>query len=289
MKLGSIGRAQICCSPFLLAALPFFVVFGLHRALFLSILSLILHECAHSMSAHSLGYGVERITLHPFGFSANLAGRVRFWDELCIAAAGPLCSLMTGVACLALDSLALSTAALRAFAAANLSLGFVNLLPILPLDGGRVLRALLLRCGDFSARFFRLISLILAAAFFTLSVFLFFQDIPNLVVMGGFLFANALAEMFRAGEQRLGLLFGGGPRLRSGEALRVRHVAVDAHTTLREAYAMTGAGRYTVWHVVDAGMRTLGMVDEGTLLVSIARMSGEAPLSALVDRPRGTC
>ena len=91
---------------------------------------------------HGPGPGLpgERVQLQPFGFVARLE-RAGGWDGLAIAAAGPFSLLMTGGMRSVKDLGSLPF--LAAFGQANLSIALLNLLPALPLDGGRMLRCLL--------------------------------------------------------------------------------------------------------------------------------------------------
>ena len=112
----------------------------------------LLHELGHSLVARSYGLEVIDITFWPLGGMARMSripedSRI----EATIALAGPGVNL-------ALAALALPAAALLgpeglggmlwAFVWMNLVLGGFNLLPAFPMDGGRVLRAVLARGGD---------------------------------------------------------------------------------------------------------------------------------------------
>jgi len=110
--------------------------------------SLLLHELGHAIRARREGMEIEGITLWLFG------GVARFKDEFPsagaefrIAIAGPLVTLALGVVCVAVAALAQPGEAIDGVAAwlgyINLLLLAFNLLPALPLDGGRVLRAAL--------------------------------------------------------------------------------------------------------------------------------------------------
>jgi Zn-dependent protease/CBS domain-containing protein len=137
-------------------------------------LSLLAHELAHALVARRQGVPVSRVTLFLFGGLAHLEGEPASpRAELLIAAVGPLTSLILGVlatvAGVGLAGPALQEAARHGPEAAlaamqsvgplattllwlgpvNLFLGLFNLVPGFPLDGGRVLRALLWRAtGD---------------------------------------------------------------------------------------------------------------------------------------------
>jgi Zn-dependent protease len=127
-------------------------VWGVPAGLLLSG-SVLAHELGHALVAQRFGIPIARIDLHLFGGTAMME-RVpeRPRDELLVALAGPLVSLLLGGLGFAIllpggpFELAPPTSAgalLPFFAATNLGMAVFNLLPALPMDGGRVLRALL--------------------------------------------------------------------------------------------------------------------------------------------------
>lgn len=118
---------------------------------------LLAHEVSHAVAARRSGVPPESITLWALGGVAALREEpATARSALGIAAVGPAASLLLagGFALATLGADAgeaplLATAALRWLATVNLLLGLFNLLPGLPLDGGRVLHALLWwRTGD---------------------------------------------------------------------------------------------------------------------------------------------
>jgi Zn-dependent protease/CBS domain-containing protein len=117
--------------------------------------SLLAHELGHAFTARREGMELDGITLWLFGGVARFKGMFpSAAAELRIALAGPAVSLAIGVACVLLAlGLGLPTAVdgvLAWLGYVNLILLVFNLLPALPLDGGRVLRALLWRArSDF--------------------------------------------------------------------------------------------------------------------------------------------
>lgn len=119
--------------------------------------SILAHELGHATVARRDGVGVEGITLWLFGGVARLTSRARSADsELRIAVAGPAVSIALGAAFLgaslaldAADVTPLTVATLRWLGTINLTLAVFNLIPAAPLDGGRVLAAILWRrSGD---------------------------------------------------------------------------------------------------------------------------------------------
>lgn len=122
----------------------------------LFLISLLAHELAHSIVAKRHNIKVERITLWLLGGMSELADEPRTARaDLQVALAGPLTSFAVGLAALALAAAIhtgadpLLTTAATWLGVTNLILGIFNLLPGAPLDGGRVLRAVLwARTGD---------------------------------------------------------------------------------------------------------------------------------------------
>jgi len=122
-------------------------------ALFLSVFG---HELSHALMARAEGIEIEEIVLHPFGGLARLASQPENPQaEFRIAVAGPAASFLFAV----LAFIATKVASIGGYqttvvvfflvAAGNLLLAIFNLFPGYPLDGGRVLRAILWkRSGD---------------------------------------------------------------------------------------------------------------------------------------------
>jgi Zn-dependent protease len=113
---------------------------ALSLLLFASVLA---HELGHAVVARRRGVGIVGIDLHFFGGVAKMANPPRSLnDEIAIAAAGPIVSLALAALFFGL-AVVVPAAFVAWLAGANLMLGVFNLVPALPLDGGRVLRALL--------------------------------------------------------------------------------------------------------------------------------------------------
>ena len=129
-----------------------YMVMGLVGTL-LFFASLVAHELAHAYVARALGIEVEGITLFIFGGMARTRTEaVRPRDEFLIAGVGPLASLVLGAAFYGIAIVAdqrlwhpgiFGVAGHLAFL--NFALGVFNLLPGFPLDGGRLLRAVMWR------------------------------------------------------------------------------------------------------------------------------------------------
>lgn len=108
-------------------------------------LSVLLHEASHALMAQRYGLPVTSITLHFLGGVTAIDGEPDTpRREFGVSVVGPLTSLGVGAVFLGLHFLVpdgLIGLAISAMAYTNLFVGVLNLVPGLPLDGGRVLRA----------------------------------------------------------------------------------------------------------------------------------------------------
>ncbi|RKS81591.1 Zn-dependent protease [Haloarcula quadrata] len=118
--------------------------------------SVALHELGHAWAAMRYGLRVEAITLWILGGLASLEAMPKEWNrELVIALAGPAVSILTGLACYAALFALPASAQVTLFvigwlAVTNIFLAVFNMLPAFPMDGGRVLRALLARTRPYA-------------------------------------------------------------------------------------------------------------------------------------------
>lgn len=134
---------DISASTAYLAAAGFSIVFAL---------CILAHELGHTVVSTVLGHPVRRVVLFALGGVSEIEREPdRARDELLIAAAGPLVSVLIAAGAwagyLALPSSSLLGVLLALLAWTNAVLAAFNLLPGLPLDGGRLLRAVVWGVG----------------------------------------------------------------------------------------------------------------------------------------------
>ena len=227
--------------------------------------SILLHELGHSWAARREGIEVDSITLWLFGGVSNFKGRFTSpGAEFRIALSGPLVSIVLG-AIFVLLAVAHLPSAVDGVAAwlgyINLILAVFNLIPALPLDGGRVLHAGLWRArGDFAwatgvaseiGQGFGYLFIALG-----LAMFIFQGSFSGawLAFIGWFLLQAARSEArYVATEQALE-----GVRVRD---LMVRHpVTVDADSTISQFMDdVAWSQRFTTYPVLE-GVRPIGLL-----------------------------
>jgi Zn-dependent protease len=108
--------------------------------------SVLVHELCHCVVARSFGLSVRRVLLYPLGGFSEIEQEPQTpWREFAVSAVGPVASLALA-ACgfgldAALDPAGIPGVLIHYLVIVNVLVGIFNLLPGLPLDGGRMLRA----------------------------------------------------------------------------------------------------------------------------------------------------
>jgi Zn-dependent protease/predicted transcriptional regulator len=235
-------------------------------AAFLFFASILLHELGHAIQARREGMEIEGITLWLFGGVAQFRGMFpSAGAEFRIAVAGPLVSLLLGVFFVAIAFATKTAEEIDGVAAwlgyINLMLLVFNLLPALPLDGGRVLRSALWAARDsfgwatrVAGNIGRGFGFLFIAGGIALFVFANSFSGAWLAFIGWFLLGAASAELrFLAVRDALG-------------GLRVRDLMVREPTTVSAELSLgqfmdevVWPNRYTTYPVVDNG-RAVGLL-----------------------------
>jgi Zn-dependent protease len=275
--------------------------------------SLLLHELGHAVRARREGMEIEGITLWLFGGVARFRGEFpSAGAELRIALAGPAVTAVLGCLFIGLAVAVPSPAEVQGVLAwlgsVNLILLVFNLLPALPLDGGRVLRALLWRTrGDF-----RWATRVAAGAGRVFGFVLIGLGLVLLAAAGAwsgawFAFLGWFLVLAATAESRAALVAEALGGLRVGDLMVRRPVVVPAEASIAEFMdVVVRTHPYTTYPVVDGGhvlgllpLRSVARVPSGTWTERHVREHmlalGEAPvvhederlLDALAELRRG--
>lgn len=253
----------------LLFALPVLAAAG-GVSLLIPSVSLFFHETGHILAARAMGEELSELRIVPFGAALRLSGPPQSRSaELFIAAAGPAASLLFATVAAGLMQFFPQLNFLFGFCRYSLMLTALNLLPALPLDGGRILRALLR--GIFPARpvdFILLLSgLSIAVGCFFLGLFKWPEIYPTALFFGVFLTLGAFSEWKKGPYNALYSAMRRESVFQKRRRMRLTAVALPAAMTVREALRrLDGASLIAV---MDDSMHLLGTLAEGDLLRGI--------------------
>lgn len=145
MEVASFRGLSVKVHPTFLLILVAYGVLGLLTQALLIFLLVIGHELAHLITAKAYGFRVIGLEIFPFGGAAYFEDLFegRKLEESIVAVAGPVFNIVLLFAAQALrwEGLWIGTVS-EDFVRFNLWLAAFNLIPVLPLDGGRIVRAL---------------------------------------------------------------------------------------------------------------------------------------------------
>ena len=262
-------------AKFKLSVHPLFLVFcavliylGYFFVLLAYLITIILHELAHSFVAQKLGYRLNHIQLMPYG--ASISGQSHFFsikDEILVAIAGPIANVILAVICCALWWIFPDTYFItQQFVYANTITAIINCLPIFPLDGGRVLLAILSRNGNRNKAISRVryvgigLSSFLIVGFF---ITVFFVPNYTLLVFGAFLFVSSILEDKNSYYDHIGLFENKSSHLQKG--LKLREIAVPESMQLYKLLTAVTPDSLTNFSVIDKEYKVLGKIKEADL------------------------
>lgn len=232
----------------------------------------LVHELGHAVVARSFGWTIREVKLLPFGgvMEVEEAGGISAKEDALVAIAGPLQNVWMGLLAWGLGAWGIWDAAWSDYVSqANLMIALFNLLPIHPLDGGKLLQALL----SYALHYYKMLlltarvsilfsGLMIASAF--LPLMLDGKGIQiNLLIVGSFLFMSNwtyhrnipllfyrfLTQRERVNEDELG-----------GKA--VSPLIVNGKQSVLSVAKLFNRERYHVVYIIDSSGTGLQVIPE---------------------------
>jgi Zn-dependent protease/predicted transcriptional regulator len=257
----------------------------LHEALFVMLvfLCVLLHELGHALVARRFGVQTRDITLYPFGGIATLLSQPSPKAELVISLAGPIVNVLLAAALFPFVTIPsqpptspTTVGMLERLFMTNIALAVFNLLPALPMDGGRVLRAILNLCKVnnptlIAARVSQGICFILAIVALAL-------EQPMLFVIAFIIFFAAIQEYVRAESKVVAVAF----HAQDAMIPKSRLETIPHGTTISKALRTALTSLQPLYPVM-VGSELLGVVQREEILQHAASQPDEY-VSAIMNR-----
>jgi stage IV sporulation protein FB len=235
------------------------VLGGLHVEVLALSLALIIHELAHIFTAQSLGIKVQEVRLLPFGARITLdLARATPETEILTALAGPMANFSVAIFMFLVLNQGVGIGVLNQFTSRQLQLGFFNLIPALPLDGGRIFELWLRERTNFifASRSAAKAGKVLAGALFIISALSFgLGKLPfNLAIPAMFLYYYAVRE-----ERETALVFIKQVTQKKGRVLEkgllsAEILVVVETTPVKRLLYLFAPQKYYIVYVVDRDM-----------------------------------
>ena len=273
MKIGSVFGVDVRLNRFFLLLFFLYFLLGVLPQGMIAFSVVVIHELAHVITAVGYGIKVREIELLPFGGVARMEAGMEDnpATETTVALVGPLTNGALVVAALGARQLGWGNQEwLPFFIRANLLVGCFNLLPALPLDGGRIYRAWLAgrvglkeateRAADLGKLF--------AVGFAGVGLFGLVQGITdyNLFVVAVFLYYSADREKGGAMYIFLRYLARKKEVLARRGVLLSRQVVTMETTSLKDLVRYFVPGKYHLVTVLDRDRRVLRVLTESEVI-----------------------
>ncbi|MFB3828696.1 MAG: site-2 protease family protein [Bryobacteraceae bacterium] len=257
---------------------------GFILAIFASVL---LHEYGHALAARKYGIQTRDITLLPIGGVARLERMPEDpKQELWVALAGPAVNVAIAAVLFAwltlsntlepLGRLSITAGSfVERIMAGNIVLVLFNLIPAFPMDGGRVLRAILASRMDYTRATQIAAALGQGSAFVLGFAGLFYN--PFLMFVALFVWIGAAQE---SGMVQMRAAFGGTP---VAKAMLTDFRTLGPYDTLGDAVELILRGSQQDFPVLQ-GSAVVGILTRADLLIGLARLGASAPVSSVMRR-----
>ena len=254
--------------------------------------ALTLHECGHIGMAYLLRMPVEEIEITPFGGVMKIRGieDAPPLSVFLIAAGGPIASLLCCLAAPVICSVVGFSFA-QAFARIGLLMLLINLLPALPLDGGRMLRAVLTHFLPYAAATRWLIreGYFGGACLCGLSLFFAFQGhlVFAPVFAGLYLMYAATVEKRQGSSRYVTALIARRQKIEQGILLPVELIAAGEDTPLYRLLPVLSSRKYHQIYVLSPdGMDCAGVINDQKFCESLLQ-DPHQPLKNCIKKTAG--
>ncbi len=278
-------------SPFLIVMAVALIISGYFYDCIIYFTTIVLHELSHAEVSVKLGYTLDRFVLMPYG--ASLKGDfegVSVRDEILIALAGPMFNCAVAIVCTALwwlvPSLYVFTDRL---VAANIFTALFNLLPVFPLDGGRIMLAAL---SEFMPRqraykivriFGFVLAPLLSGAFVALIILKKTVNI-SFAMMSAFIFISTVIPDKNSTYRRIYGMAYLSERMKRG--LKMVNIMVPREMTLIGLDRMLNSNFFTEFIVVDGNMKRVARIDEMQLEELLKSHSPVSKIGDIIKSPQ---
>ena len=245
--------------------------FGSLNTFFMSFGVVLIHELFHLIAAIIAGVGVKYISILPFGMTLRLSRDVMKYPkkEIAIALAGPAANVLM----LFLTEFSEPSVNLMVFRAINWSVFILNLVPVPPLDGGRVLRAVIFgQAGIMNGtKILQKISKVFIAVIFATGavIAVYTRGNPSLMTIGGFLVFSMIGEKRNSDLLIMYGLIDEKEKFKNTKLIPTSILCVSGETPAKVVIRKLNLSTFYIIHIVDEKRKIIKTATESDFIRAV--------------------
>jgi stage IV sporulation protein FB len=286
----AIGETEIRVNITALAMPVFMLIAGLAAEYAAVFFSMLLHELSHISAARICGIKVGTISVTILGFSTVIPDdRCSKAERSLIYLAGPAFNLLLFTATLLLGRMVPGDQEfLRLLSASNLFLAFINLLPALPLDGGRLMLVLLAgKIGMLAAgRTMRWLAWAISAFIIITGVYQLYASSYNasLIIIGLYIMMITMTGKVESALMNIRQIIYRKSRLLKKGIYPARDLVAMKNTRLSDTLKSLDFDRFHIIHVLDDSLNIIGVFTENQIMDALISGNDDMTFECLIGK-----
>ncbi len=266
----------------IIPAIAVLFVLGMGDIVLCTIPVIVLHEWAHVLAAAALGMTITEMELFPFGCAAKMeCFAMSRSKEIIVAAAGPAANMLFACLIFVINKY-YSFEFAGKLINTSIAIATINLLPALPLDGGRIARAAFASFMGYrhATKVMSVAGVFFAAIIIGIGVYYVVSETfnPSFFIMGFFLGFSAIKEMRSAPYVLIRDLSGKREKMDKRKTLNVNRFAAMQSDRISDIMREFEAGKYNIVTVLNKDMGVVGELDERQILSGMMQKGASTTL-----------
>ncbi|MGI5849099.1 MAG: M50 family metallopeptidase [Christensenellales bacterium] len=281
------GKLKI--NLFIIPAIIIMVLIGMGDIVLYTIPVILLHEWAHVLAATALGMTITEMELLPFGCAAKMqCFAMSRAKEIIVAAAGPATNMVFACIVFIIDRYVYEMVIAEKLISSNIAIATINLLPALPLDGGRIARAAFASFMGYkrATRITSYAGVLFASIIVAVGIIAALKNTinPSFFILGFFLCLSSLKELKSAPYMLIRDFSGKRQKIDKRKTLSINRFAAMQNNKVSDIMREFEAGKYNIVTVLDNDMGVLGELDERQILDGMMEKGTHATLWSIFNQ-----
>ncbi|SJZ38875.1 M50 family metallopeptidase [Garciella nitratireducens] len=264
---------------------------GYGKIMIILLIIIILHELSHGLIAMFFGIKIKELEILPFGGVVKLDKSLNFTnrEEIFISAAGPIFNLVISATVFFFQKyFGLKNSNVDFIIFSNLIIGIFNLIPVLPLDGGRIVRSLLSYLFGYknATRIIVIFSKLFAFFLIGINIFIFSLESYNItfILLGIFIYIKSNKEQKMTAYITMRDFASKKESLNKQGSMESQHMTVLPETTLGEISRQFTPKKFYIIYVLNEHYALKGILTEDEILSAILEYGMHGKVKNILEK-----